>query len=67
MDLLTVLVHEVGHLLGLPHGEGDVMQDTLPAAARRLPTAALLRDPFPWGGLERVFAWWAEFEPVPWR
>jgi len=35
MDLLTVLEHEVGHLLGFGHGPDGVMQDTLTAGTRR--------------------------------
>ncbi|MBI1918768.1 MAG: hypothetical protein HYS12_29090 [Planctomycetes bacterium] len=34
MDLLTVLEHETGHLLGYDHGAGGVMQETLTAATR---------------------------------
>jgi hypothetical protein len=39
MDLLTVLMHEMGHLLGLDRDAAGVMQDTLPTGTRRLPTA----------------------------
>ena len=35
MDLLTVLEHEIGHLLGHDHGEGGVMRETLDAGTRR--------------------------------
>jgi DNA-binding beta-propeller fold protein YncE len=34
MDLLTVLVHETGHLLGHDHNEGGVMSETLSAGER---------------------------------
>jgi hypothetical protein len=34
MDLLTVLEHEVGHLLGFDHAPGGVMQETLAAGTR---------------------------------
>ena len=40
MDLLTVLEHEVGHLLGYEHEESGVMIDTLPAGTRRTPAGA---------------------------
>jgi hypothetical protein len=35
MDLLTVLEHEVGHLLGRGHEAEGVMQETLTAGTRR--------------------------------
>jgi len=34
MDLLTVLEHEVGHLLGYDHASGGLMQETLTAGTR---------------------------------
>ena len=37
MDLLTVLEHEVGHLLGFEHEVSGVMQETLIAGTRWTP------------------------------
>ena len=37
MDLLTVLEHELGHLLGFDHQETGVMEDTLAAGTRKTP------------------------------
>ena len=39
IDLLTVLEHELGHLLGFDHAEQGVMDDTLAAGRRRTPSA----------------------------
>jgi hypothetical protein len=43
MDLLTVVMHEIGHLLGLTHdeGAGGLMEATLEAGLRRLPDASV--------------------------
>jgi subtilisin-like proprotein convertase family protein/sugar lactone lactonase YvrE len=40
MDLLTVLMHEMGHVLGLDHEADGVMQETLAAGTRESPTPA---------------------------
>src|SRR5207245_9031697 len=37
MDLLTVVMHEMGHVLGYEHEATGVMQDTLSAGVRELP------------------------------
>ncbi len=46
IDLLTVLEHELGHLLGHDHDEGGVMAETLSAGVRRSPQAVVLDQVF---------------------
>ena len=41
MDLLTAVIHEMGHILGLDHPDEDnFMSSELPTGVRRVPTAA---------------------------
>ena len=41
VDLLTVILHELGHLLGRDHEAEGLMDDTLPLGTRRLPDESL--------------------------
>lgn len=43
MDLLTVVIHEFGHVLGFDHQAQGVMEATLQTGKRLLPTT--LSDP----------------------
>jgi PAP2 superfamily len=45
MDLLTVLMHETGHLLGRDHEATGVMQETLTAGTRRNVSPVSVTDP----------------------
>ena len=45
MDLLTVLEHEVGHLLGYDQDEGGVMAETLSAGERWTPSGVYVDGP----------------------
>jgi hypothetical protein len=40
VDLLTVVLHELGHVLGLNHKDSPLMQEKLAAGVRRLPNQA---------------------------
>src|SRR5262249_12810709 len=63
MDLLTVLEHEVGHLLGRGHEAEGVMQETLGAGLRRTVAPPPAEDAS-WGGTaQALFAWDAD---APW-
>ena len=59
MDLLTVLTHEVGHLLGHDHEAGGVMAETLAPGTRQTPVA----DGHAAGPLA-VDGLWAETSPT---
>lgn len=54
MDLLTVVEHEVGHLLGYDHADDGVMAETLTAGVRRAPVSSTDID---WlGAVDLLFA-----------
>jgi len=56
MDLLTVLTHEIGHVMGYEHEQSGVMEDTLVAGTRRMPGAGQQTD---WlAAIDLLFAEW---------
>jgi hypothetical protein len=63
MDLLTVLEHEIGHLLGRDHEADGVMQETLDAGIRRTVGPTLAQDTDGLGDAQTLFAWNAD---TPW-
>ena len=54
MDLLTVLTHEIGHVLGYEHDQTGVMEDTLAAGTRQMPGADHQTDWF--AAIDLLFA-----------
>jgi hypothetical protein len=46
IDLLTVIMHEMGHILGFDHDVDGVMQDALDPGTRWLPSIAAVDDYF---------------------
>jgi hypothetical protein len=51
VDALTVVMHEMGHALGLPDETTGVMAESLAPGARNLPTAADVAAAFASGRL----------------
>ncbi len=46
VDLLTVIMHELGHVLGYDHPDGGVMEESIPLGTRRVwDDESLLDDP----------------------
>jgi hypothetical protein len=63
MDLLTVLEHEVGHLLGRGHEAEGVMQEALGAGLRRAVGPTPAKDAGWPGAAQALLAWDAD---APW-
>jgi membrane-associated phospholipid phosphatase len=62
MDLLTVLEHEIGRLLGREHEAVGVMQATLSAGIRRTVAPSLAEDAS-WLGAAQILSAWNEDAP----
>ena len=54
MDLLTVIMHEAGHVLGHDHEGDSVMQETLSPGTRYLPDQGPHGEDFSWSGSSTV-------------
>ena len=61
MDLLTVLEHEIGHLLGHDHDDAGVMAETLAAGTRRTGTECDQAD-----AVDQVFELSADGQALAW-
>lgn len=57
-DLLTAVLHELGHLLDHDHDDSGLMQDSLPLGTRRLGSLPPTLE----GAIDAVFA---EYDAVP--
>jgi hypothetical protein len=64
MDLLTVVAHEVGHLLGYGHAAVGVMQDTLDAGIRRTPGSQPITAT---NQLDAALTWFGWTADTPWN
>ena len=59
MDLLTVLMHEMGHALSLDHDDRGVMREALAAGTREAPPSEAAPSSQAIPLIDRAFASWA--------